>query len=111
MCIRDRRDVVDAMPRSIKDPALTATWEEALNMIAHKQYDPAEFMEKIEGYVQRLIDGLKQLPPNKRVSHAPAITRPAAAQKAEPGTGKAKPASARKPRGHRRTKTAAAATR
>lgn len=67
------RQVIDAMPKSIKDAALTATWEEALNMMAQRQYNDADFMSKIDHYVDRLIENMRALPPQKRVSEPPSV--------------------------------------
>lgn len=72
------RQVIGAMPTSLKDAALTATWEDALSMIAGNTYSTDDFMTKIDGYVDRVVQAMRALPAAKRISEAPRQGRPAA---------------------------------
>lgn len=48
-------EVIDAIPPKLADPGITAAWEDALNLIAQGQYDPAEFMIRVDALVDRRI--------------------------------------------------------
>lgn len=69
------REVVDAVPASLSDPALTATWEEALNMIAKGQYSDTDFMDKIDDYVERIVVALRALAQDKKIRSTPPESR------------------------------------
>ncbi len=55
------RAVIRHLPRQVKDPGLTAAWEEALDRIAEGRYSPSEFMLKIESFVRSRLDDLRSL--------------------------------------------------
>lgn len=47
--------LIDNLPTVLKDPGLTALWEQALNQIAERQMSLPEFMQKQEQFVRHLI--------------------------------------------------------
>lgn len=47
--------LIDSLPPVLKDPGLTALWEQALNQIAEKTLTLAEFMQKQEQFVKYLM--------------------------------------------------------
>jgi DNA topoisomerase-3 len=55
------RSVVAALPQTVKDPGLTAVWEDALKRVALGDYDANEFMRRIDVFVERRIDDMKGL--------------------------------------------------
>jgi DNA topoisomerase-3 len=83
------RAVVHHLPRQVKDPGLTAAWEDALDQIAEGRYSPSDFMLKIEGFVRSRLDDLRSL--HGKVG---AITPPPPARDARSST-----EGGRKPRG------------
>ena len=54
-------DVVNASIRSLLNPELTASWEKGLNYVANGEISKEEYMEKLEGFVSRNVNGVKQL--------------------------------------------------
>ena len=38
------------------NPRLTASWEKGLDMVAKKEIEPKEFMEKLEKYIHSKFD-------------------------------------------------------
>jgi len=55
------RSVIAALPQAVKDPGLTATWEDALKRIASGDYDAVEFMRRIDVFVERRIEDMRGL--------------------------------------------------
>lgn len=59
-----------ALPTSVKDPALTAIWEQQLDVIEKGEYSVEDFEAKMHVFVTKLIDDFKEgkspftLPPN-----------------------------------------------
>ena len=53
-------DVVDGSIRPLLNPALTASWEKGLNMVADGSITAAEYMEKLDGFVSRRTNAVKQ---------------------------------------------------
>lgn len=53
--------VVNSSIRSLLNPELTASWEKGLNYVAEGTITEEEYMEKLEGFVRRLTDGVKGL--------------------------------------------------
>lgn len=53
------KEVIEKIPAQLKNPGVTALWEDALSMIAGETYEPAVFMQKIEAYTVKLIDEIK----------------------------------------------------
>ena len=53
------REVIDAVPPVLKNPWLTAVWEEALNQIARQEYESDEFMQRTVKMVSNLIEQMK----------------------------------------------------
>ena len=51
-------DIVNSSMSDMLNPKLTASWEKGLDMVAKKQIEPAEFMEKLEKYVHSKFDKL-----------------------------------------------------
>ncbi|MDY4281349.1 MAG: DNA topoisomerase III [[Pasteurella] mairii] len=47
--------LITNLPTALKDPGLTALWEQALNQIAEKQMSLQDFMQKQEQFVRYLI--------------------------------------------------------
>jgi DNA topoisomerase-3 len=48
-------EVIDAIPPRLADPGVTAAWEDALSLIAKGQYDPTEFMRRVDKMVDARI--------------------------------------------------------
>ena len=40
------------------NPKLTASWEKGLELVAKKEIQPQEFMDKLEKYIKQKIDKL-----------------------------------------------------
>jgi DNA topoisomerase-3 len=63
------RAILDMLPPSLKDPVLTAKWEEALARIERGETTLEQFMAKIEAFTRELVehakalDGKVKLPP------------------------------------------------
>ncbi|MBT9136842.1 MAG: DNA topoisomerase 3 [Firmicutes bacterium] len=53
------RYLISSLPRELRDPGLTALWEEQLNIIARGESSPDQFMRKIESYVAKYVSYLK----------------------------------------------------
>ena len=53
-------DVVDGSIRPLLNPALTASWEKGLTMVADGSITAAEYMEKLDGFVSRRTNAVKQ---------------------------------------------------
>ena len=54
-------DVVNSSIRSLLNPELTASWEKGLDYVANGQITSEEYMQKLENFVVKRIDGVKQL--------------------------------------------------
>lgn len=53
--------VVNSSIRSLLNPELTASWEKGLNYVAEGRITEEEYMQKLEGFVRRLTNGVKEL--------------------------------------------------
>lgn len=53
--------VVNSSIRSLLNPELTASWEKGLTYVAEGTITEEEYMQKLEGFVRRLTDGVKGL--------------------------------------------------
>jgi len=53
------RHVVSRMPKAMKDPGVTAAWEDALGMIASGKYKPEDFMQRIDMFVSKQISEIR----------------------------------------------------
>lgn len=53
-------DVVSTSIRSLLNPELTASWEIGLTQVAEGRITPEEYMEKLNGFVIRRVDAVKQ---------------------------------------------------
>ena len=51
-------DVVEASMPDMLNPKLTASWEKGLDMVAKKEIEAAEFMQKLESYIKAKINKL-----------------------------------------------------
>lgn len=47
--------LIDNLPTTLKDPGLTALWEQALNLIAERKMTLSDFMQKQEVFVRQLM--------------------------------------------------------
>lgn len=54
-------DVVNASIKSLLNPELTASWEKGLNYVADGEITEEEYMQKLEGFVGRMTNGVKNL--------------------------------------------------
>lgn len=54
-------DVVEASISSLLNPELTASWEKGLTYVAEGQITEQEYMDKLDGFVRRRVDGVKGL--------------------------------------------------
>ncbi len=52
-------DVVDCSIKSLLDPKLTASWEKGLTQVAEGAITPDEYMEKLEGFILRRTEYVK----------------------------------------------------
>ena len=50
------RALIDSLPESLRDPGMTALWEDALEMIASGKLDQAEFLQRQTKSVSSLVD-------------------------------------------------------
>ncbi len=62
-------DVVGGSIRALLDPALTASWEKGLTMVAEGEITSEEYMTKLSGFVSRRTEYVKQLN-NQRTLYA-----------------------------------------
>ena len=53
--------VVNSSIRSLLNPELTASWEKGLAYVAEGSITEDEYMQKLEGFVRRLTEGVKGL--------------------------------------------------
>jgi len=53
------RDLIDALPDEVKNPATTAIWEQALDQVAKGERTLSDFMEKQSAWIHTMIDGIK----------------------------------------------------
>ena len=54
-------DVVNCSIRNLLNPELTASWEKGLTYVANGEIGSDEYMQKLEGYVSRMVNGVKGL--------------------------------------------------
>ncbi|CUH92143.1 DNA topoisomerase [Herbinix luporum] len=54
-------EVVNASIRSLLNAELTASWEKGLTYVAEGKITKEEYMEKLEGFVARMVNGVKGL--------------------------------------------------
>ncbi len=54
-------DVVGSSIRALLDPALTASWEKGLTQVAEGNISSGEYMDKLNGFVGRRTEYVKQL--------------------------------------------------
>lgn len=54
-------DVVDSSIRSLLNPELTASWEKGLTYVAEGSITEEEYMQKLEDFITRRVNGVKQL--------------------------------------------------
>lgn len=54
-------DVVNSSIKSLLNAELTASWEKGLTMVANGEITKEEYMEKLEGFVSRMTNGVKNL--------------------------------------------------
>ena len=54
-------DVVDSAMKPLLNPALTASWEKGLTQVAEGQITSAEYMTKLDDFVSRRTNIVKQL--------------------------------------------------
>jgi len=54
-------EVVNASIRSLLNAELTASWEKGLTMVAEGKITKDEYMEKLKGFVERMVNGVKTL--------------------------------------------------
>lgn len=65
-CTQMGREVIEAIPQTLTKPDVTAAWEEALNMIAEGKYDPVQFEQRIELFINRLLQQINHLATTSR---------------------------------------------
>mgnify|MGYP002626938325 CR=1 FL=1 len=54
-------DIVNLSIRSLLNPELTASWEKGLTYVAEGTITPEEYMTKLEGFVTRMTEGVKNV--------------------------------------------------
>jgi len=52
-------DIVKASMNDLLNPELTASWEKGLNMVATKEIEPQEFVNKLEKYINTKVNKFK----------------------------------------------------
>ena len=62
-------DVVGSSIKALLDPALTASWEKGLTLVADGSITSKEYMDKLAGFVGRRTEHVKRLN-NQRNLHA-----------------------------------------
>lgn len=62
-------DVVGGSIKALLDPALTASWEKGLTMVAEGEITPEEYMAKLSGFVGRRTEYVKRLN-NQRILYS-----------------------------------------
>ena len=55
------RTLIDALPKDIKDPAMTALWEQALGEIATGKLAPEAFLKKQSAWLKKAVIDLKNM--------------------------------------------------
>lgn len=63
-------DVVNASIRSLLNPELTASWEKGLNYVANGEITKEEYMQKLESFVDRNVNGVKHMDNQKALRQA-----------------------------------------
>ena len=53
--------MVNASIKSLLNAELTASWEKGLTYVAEGKITKEEYMEKLEGFVGRMVNGVKDL--------------------------------------------------
>lgn len=54
-------EVVNTSIKSLLNAELTASWEKGLNYVSDGQITKEEYLDKLEGFVKRMVDGVKTL--------------------------------------------------
>ncbi len=62
-------DVVDSSIKPLLEPALTASWEKGLTLVADGSITEEEYMEKLDGFVSRRTNAVKQLANQNALYH------------------------------------------
>lgn len=62
-------DVVNTSIKSLLNAELTASWEKGLTYVAEGQITREEYTKKLEGFVGRMVDGVKRLNNQAALSH------------------------------------------
>lgn len=58
-------EVVNGSIKQLLDPSLTASWEKGLTGVANGEVTTVEYLDKLNGFVSRRTNFVKQLRPNK----------------------------------------------
>ena len=66
-------DVVSGSIRPLLDPALTASWEKGLTMVAEGTISSQEYMDKLSGFVGRRTEYVKRLNNQRQLPEAPSL--------------------------------------
>lgn len=62
-------DVVDSSMKALLDPALTASWEKGLSGVADGSITEEEYLEKLNGFVTRRTEYVKQITNQNHLYH------------------------------------------
>lgn len=62
-------DVVDSSMKALLDPSLTASWEKGLSGVADGSITEKEYMEKLNGFVTRRTEYVKQITDQNHLYH------------------------------------------
>ena len=62
-------DVVDSSMKALLDPALTASWEKGLSGVAEGSITEKEYLEKLNGFVTRRTEYVKQITNQNHLYH------------------------------------------
>lgn len=62
-------DVVDSSMKALLDPALTASWEKGLSGVAEGSITEEEYLEKLNGFVTRRTEYVKQITNQNHLYH------------------------------------------
>lgn len=70
--------VIEAIPPKLADPGVTAAWEDALSKIAAGQYDPEQFMRRVEMMVSARLAEVRECRMKGARITAKSLARPSA---------------------------------
>jgi DNA topoisomerase-3 len=89
-------DIIQNIPAELCDPGITAAWEDALSHIASNEYDPEQFMLRVDQMIDKRISQTSTLKASGKLIKAKPPERPAGKSSGKPKAKKASPTAAKK---------------